>query len=172
MHVVSTRSSSSGVWAMIRKSVTSPTGEMREQTEWHRVVLFGKLAEVAGEYLRKGAQVYIEGQLRTRSWEDNGITRYVTEILVKTTGTMQMLGSAPQQNAQVQPQPQQNGQSQSADATKKVARKRKAVDVRLRSRSLSRNHRRGRITGFQTISRSDWPDCDNRPVLRGASPEI
>lgn len=70
------------------------TGEMREQTEWHRVVLFGKLAEVAGEYLRKGAQVYIEGQLRTRSWEDNGITRYVTEILVKTTGTMQMLGRA------------------------------------------------------------------------------
>ncbi|MCB8647687.1 single-stranded DNA-binding protein SSB1, partial [Escherichia coli] len=49
------------------------TGEMREQTEWHRVVLFGKLAEVAGEYLRKGVQVYIEGQLRTRSWEDNGI---------------------------------------------------------------------------------------------------
>lgn len=101
------------------------TGEMREQTEWHRVVLFGKLAEVAGEYLRKGAQVYIEGQLRTRSWEDNGITRYVTEILVKTTGTMQMLGSAPQQNAQAQPQPQQNGQPQSADATKKSGAKTK-----------------------------------------------
>lgn len=49
------------------------TGEMREQTEWHRVVLFGKLAEVAGECLRKGAQVYIEGQLRTRSWEDKGV---------------------------------------------------------------------------------------------------
>lgn len=77
---------------------------MREQTEWHRVVLFGKLAEVAGEYLRKGAQVYIEGQLRTRSWEDNGITRYVTEILVKTTGTMQMLGRAA--GAQPQPEPQ------------------------------------------------------------------
>ena len=101
------------------------TGEMRENTEWHRVVMFGKLAEVAGEYLRKGAQVYIEGQLRTRSWEDNGITRYVTEILVKTTGTMQMLGSAPQQNAQVQPQPQQNGQPQSADATKKGSAKTK-----------------------------------------------
>ncbi|EHG7027542.1 single-stranded DNA-binding protein [Escherichia coli] len=80
------------------------TGEMREQTEWHRVVLFGKLAEVAGEYLRKGAQVYIEGQLRTRSWEDNGITRYVTEILVKTTGTMQMLGRAA--GAQTQPEAQ------------------------------------------------------------------
>ncbi|EPW8718409.1 single-stranded DNA-binding protein [Klebsiella pneumoniae] len=101
------------------------TGEMREQTEWHRVVLFGKLAEVAGEYLRKGAQVYIEGQLRTRSWEDNGITRYVTEILVKTTGTVQMLGRAPQQNAQVQPKPQQNGQPQSADATKKGGAKTK-----------------------------------------------
>ncbi|WP_123030468.1 single-stranded DNA-binding protein, partial [Escherichia coli] len=82
-------------------------------------------AEVAGEYLRKGAQVYIEGQLRTRSWEDNGITRYVTEILVKTTGTMQMLGSAPQQNAQAQPKPQQNGQPQSAEATKKGGAKTK-----------------------------------------------
>ena len=101
------------------------SGELRENTEWHRVVMFGKLAEVAGEYLRKGAQVYIEGQLRTRSWDDNGITRYITEILVKTTGTMQMLGSAPQQNAQAQPKPQQNGQPQSADATKKGGAKTK-----------------------------------------------
>ena len=87
------------------------TGEIREQTEWHRVVLFGKLAEVAGEYLRKGAQVYIEGQLRTRSWEDNGITRYVTEILVKTTGTMQMLGRAAgtQPQPESQPEPKKGG---------------------------------------------------------------
>lgn len=69
------------------------TGEMRENTEWHRVVLFGKLAEMAGEYLRKGAQVYVEGQLRTRSWQDDsGLTRYVTEIVVGQNGTMQMLG--------------------------------------------------------------------------------
>lgn len=69
------------------------TGETRENTEWHRVVLFGKLAEVAGEYLRKGAQVYIEGQLRTRNWQDDsGMTRYVTEIVVGQKGTMQMLG--------------------------------------------------------------------------------
>lgn len=89
------------------------TGEMRELTEWHRVVLFGKLAEVAGEYLRKGAQVYIEGQLRTRSWDDNnGVTRYITEILVKTTGTMQMLGRAA--GAQIQPEEAQqfSGQPQ------------------------------------------------------------
>ncbi|HFT0000806.1 TPA: single-stranded DNA-binding protein [Salmonella enterica] len=84
-----------------------------KQTEWHRVVLFGKLAEVAGEYLRKGAQVYIEGQLRTRSWDDNnGATRYITEILVKTTGTMQMLGRAA--GAQTQPEEAQqfSGQPQ------------------------------------------------------------
>ena len=56
------------------------TGEKKEQTEWHRVVIFGKLAEVAGEYLRKGSQVYIEGQLRTRKWSDsNGVDRYTTD---------------------------------------------------------------------------------------------
>lgn len=70
------------------------TGEQKENTEWHRVVLFGKLAEIAGEYLRKGAQVYIEGQLRTRTWQDEqNVTRYVTEILVNNNGTMQMLGA-------------------------------------------------------------------------------
>ncbi|WGE30921.1 single-stranded DNA-binding protein (plasmid) [Edwardsiella tarda] len=69
------------------------TGETREKTEWHRVVVFGKLAEIAGEYLQKGAQIYIEGQLRTRSWQDDSnMTRYVTEIVVSQSGTMQMLG--------------------------------------------------------------------------------
>lgn len=70
------------------------TGENKEITEWHRVVLFGKLAEVAGEYLRKGSQVYIEGQLRTRKWQDQGgQDRYTTEVVVNVGGTMQMLGS-------------------------------------------------------------------------------
>lgn len=69
------------------------TGELKEQTEWHRVVLFGKLAEVAGEYLRKGSQVYIEGQLRTRKWTDQaGAEKYTTEVVVNVGGTMQMLG--------------------------------------------------------------------------------
>lgn len=69
------------------------TGEMKEQTEWHRVVLFGKLAEVASEYLRKGSQVYIEGQLRTRKWTDqSGVEKYTTEVVVNVGGTMQMLG--------------------------------------------------------------------------------
>ncbi|TCD25013.1 single-stranded DNA-binding protein [Lelliottia amnigena] len=69
------------------------TGEQKEQTEWHRVVLFGKLAEVAGEYLRKGSQVYIEGQLRTRKWTDQaGAEKFTTEIVVNVGGVMQMLG--------------------------------------------------------------------------------
>ncbi|MBE5204198.1 single-stranded DNA-binding protein SSB1 [Pectobacterium sp. FL60-S17] len=69
------------------------TGEQKEKTEWHRVVLFGKLAEVAGEYLRKGSQVYIEGALQTRKWADQaGVERYTTEVVVNVGGTMQMLG--------------------------------------------------------------------------------
>ncbi|EAA1181499.1 single-stranded DNA-binding protein SSB2 [Salmonella enterica subsp. enterica serovar Mikawasima] len=82
-------------------------GEMREHTEWHRVVVFGKLAEIASEYLRKGAQVYIEGQLRTRKWTDqSGQDKYTTEVIVNVGGTMQMLGrhnSQPQQEPQIPP---------------------------------------------------------------------
>lgn len=92
------------------------TGESKSLTEWHRVVLFGKLAEVAGEYLRKGSQVYIEGQLRTRKWTDNaGVEKYTTEIVVGMNGVMQMIGgkqdSKPQQQSgwgqPQQPKPQQ-----------------------------------------------------------------
>lgn len=82
------------------------TGENREVTEWHRVVLFGKLADVAGEYLRKGSQVYIEGQLRTRKWQDqSGQDKYSTEVVVNVGGTLQMLGGR-QQNSD---QPQHSG---------------------------------------------------------------
>ena len=67
------------------------SGERQEKTEWHRVVFFGRLAEVAGEYLKKGAQVYIEGRLQTRKWEDkSGQERYTTEIVANE---MQMLGA-------------------------------------------------------------------------------
>jgi len=67
------------------------TGENQERTEWHRVVFFNRLAEIAGEYLRKGSQVYIEGKLRTNKWQDqNGQDRYSTDIVANE---MQMLGS-------------------------------------------------------------------------------
>lgn len=65
------------------------SGETQERTEWHRVALFNRLAEVAGEYLRKGSKVYIDGSLRTRKWQDkNGVDRYTTEIIANE---MQML---------------------------------------------------------------------------------
>jgi single-strand DNA-binding protein len=70
------------------------TGEKRDRTEWHRVVVFGKLAEICGEYLSKGRQVYIEGKLQTRKWQDKeGVERYTTEVVVDISGTMQMLGT-------------------------------------------------------------------------------
>lgn len=89
------------------------SGEQREKTEWHRVVIFGSLANVAGEYLRKGSQVYIEGQLRTRKWQDqSGADRYTTEVVVQGYyGVMQMVGgrrqndtNTPAQGAWGQPQ--------------------------------------------------------------------
>lgn len=99
------------------------TGENKEVTEWHRVVLFGKLAEVAGECLRKGSQVYIEGQLRTRKWQgSDGQDKYITEVVVNVGGTMQMLGGrggntgaqtgqqfSGQQSSQPQQQPAASG---------------------------------------------------------------
>ncbi|MEF9384389.1 single-stranded DNA-binding protein [Ralstonia solanacearum species complex bacterium KE056] len=66
------------------------SGEMREATEWHRIAFFGRLAEIAGEYLKKGSQVYIEGRLKTRQWEKDGQKQYSTEIVAEQ---MQMLGS-------------------------------------------------------------------------------
>ena len=72
------------------------SGERQEKTEWHRVVFFGRLAEIAEEYLKKGAQVYIEGRLQTRKWEDkSGQERYTTEIVASE---MQMLGSRGSEN--------------------------------------------------------------------------
>jgi single-strand DNA-binding protein len=68
------------------------TGELRERTEWHRVVLFGRVAEVAGEYLVKGSRLYVEGRLRTRQWTtQEGQARYTTEVVVDQRGSMQML---------------------------------------------------------------------------------
>lgn len=70
------------------------TNEFKEKTEWHRVVLFGKLAEIASNYLHKGSQVYIEGSLYTRKWQNqDGQDRYITEIIVGIRGVMQILSN-------------------------------------------------------------------------------
>lgn len=93
------------------------TGEKKEKTEWHRVSLFGKVAEIAGEYLRKGSQVYIEGRLQTREWEKDGVKRYTTEIVVDMRGTMQLLGGKSEGGSADprQPAPQQQRPAQPED---------------------------------------------------------
>ena len=87
------------------------TGEKKEATEWHRVAFFGRLAEIAGQYLKKGRPVYIEGRIRTRKWQDKeGVDRYTTEIIADQ---MQMLGSREGMGA---PRPEDDGSSSSARA--------------------------------------------------------
>jgi len=88
------------------------TGQKVEKTEWHRVVLFGKVAEIAGEYLRKGSQCYIEGKLKTREWEQDGIKRYATEVNVDIGGTLQLLGGRPDNQGGGQYQQQRPPQQQ------------------------------------------------------------
>lgn len=92
------------------------SGQMQERTEWHRVSLFGKVAEVAGQYLRKGSKVYIEGRLQTREWEKDGVKRYTTEVIVDIGGTMQMLDSREDSGGQNANRASQNSQ-QRAQAT-------------------------------------------------------
>lgn len=91
------------------------SGETQRRTEWHRIVFFNKLAEIAGEYLRKGAQIYVEGRLRTRTWNDqNGQSRYTTEIIVSD---MQMLGSVRDTPAADVPPQAQDRVAESAQAS-------------------------------------------------------
>lgn len=100
------------------------TGQLQERTEWHRVSFFGKIAEIVGQYIKKGSKLYIEGRLQTREWEKDGVKRYTTEVIVDMGGTMQMLDGredsggqnanrAPQNNQQRQQGGQQHhGQQQ------------------------------------------------------------
>ena len=92
------------------------TGEQQERTEWHRVVFFGRLAEIVGEYLRKGSQVYVEGRIQTRKWQDKeGQDRWTTEIVANE---LQMLGSkGGSANYEPSPQPQQSAPAPQAAAS-------------------------------------------------------
>lgn len=106
--------------ATSEKWTDKQSGQPVEKTEWHRVVLFGKVAEVAAKYLRKGSQAYIEGKLQTREWEKDGVKRYTTEIIVDMQGRLQLLGDPSgqprQQQAPQQAQrPQQNQQAAPPD---------------------------------------------------------
>lgn len=94
------------------------SGEKKEKTEWHRVVFFGKLAEIVGQYLKKGSKVYVEGQLQTRKWQgQDGQDRYTTEVVVRGfNGTMQMLDGRSGGESGFAPAQQQSAPAQSAPA--------------------------------------------------------
>lgn len=93
------------------------SGQQQERTEWHRISIFGKLAEIAGQYLRKGSKVYIEGRNQTREWEKDGIKRYTTEVIVDMRGSMQMLdGKQDNQQNQASAQQQRPAQQQNQQA--------------------------------------------------------
>ena len=88
------------------------TGQPQERTEWHRIVFFGKIAEIAGQYLFKGSKCYIEGRLQTREWEKEGVKRYTTEIVVDVAGKLLLLDPPQQGGQQAQARPQQQGDQQ------------------------------------------------------------
>ncbi len=98
------------------------TGQKQERTEWHRVSLFGKVAEIAGQYLDKGSKVYVEGKLQTRKWQDqSGQDRYTTEVVISGySGTLQMLDRRDDMNSSVPTQQSQQA-SQPAPAITPVA---------------------------------------------------
>ena len=101
------------------------TGERQERTEWHRVVLFNRLGEIAGEYLRKGSKVYLEGSLRTRKWQDkSGQDRYTTEIVANE---MQMLDSKGGQSGGFDAAPNQ-GQASRPESNNQAPQQMAAVD--------------------------------------------
>jgi single-strand DNA-binding protein len=100
------------------------TGQPQEKTEWHRVVFFNRLAEIVNEYVRKGSKLYIEGSLRTRSWEQDGVTKYATEIVA---AEMQMLDGRGHDNDN-QDSPRDQAPARSAPAAARPAAPQRPAD--------------------------------------------
>lgn len=91
------------------------TGETRERTEWHRVVFFGRVAEIVSEYVRKGTKIYVEGRLQTRKWvTQEGQDRYTTEVVVDVGGTMQLLDSKSSRSTEPHNESENSGANQSS----------------------------------------------------------
>ncbi|EHL0161519.1 single-stranded DNA-binding protein [Escherichia coli] len=137
------------------------TGEQKEQTEWHRVVMSGKLAEIASEYLRKGSEVYLEGKLRTRKWQDqSGQDRFTTEVIVGVGGAMQMLGG----KQGVDPQIHNNDKAKalkSATEHTLQAVARKWLDEKVKTSGISQDHA---ADIWRSLERNVFPGLGNVPI--------
>ena len=134
-------------------------GQQQERTEWHRVVLFGKLAEITGEYLRKGSQVYLEGKLQTRKWKDqSGQDRYSTEVVIDQSGSMQMLGGRNQ------------GQGQGAPGQVIPAQPIRRPAARAGWRAFSATRRPSRPAPGRTSTRAVPPGPSAGPASRAIPP--
>ncbi|MCY4182560.1 MAG: single-stranded DNA-binding protein [Gammaproteobacteria bacterium] len=97
------------------------TGEQQERTEWHRVVFFSRLAEIVGQYLKKGSKVYVEGRLQTRSYEREGVTRYTTEIVANEMQMLDSRGGAGDGGGAFEPRQQAPGGGSGASQQQKPA---------------------------------------------------
>lgn len=97
------------------------TGEQQEKTEWHRVIFFRRLAEIVDQYVKKGSKIYIEGRLQTRSWEQDGVKRYTTEIVANEMQMLDSRGQGGQQNGGAsQPAPSQSQQQSGQQAQQSI----------------------------------------------------
>jgi single-strand DNA-binding protein len=139
------------------------TGQRQERTEWHRVVFFGKIAEIAGQYLVKGSQVYIEGRLQTRQWEKDGISRYTTEIIVDMQGTMKMLDSRGDNQQAAGQQRQQRQQRQQGAANQAPANQQPAPQQQRQQQRQApvANPNAGSMNVPQQSAMPDYNDFDD-----------
>ncbi|MCE9679266.1 single-stranded DNA-binding protein [Shewanella sp. AS1] len=152
-------------------------GQQQERTEWHRVVIFGKLAEIAGEYLRKGSQVYLEGKLQTRKWQDqSGQDKYTTEVVVDINGSMQMLGGRNQNQAgQAQggyaPQQQNQYAQQQAPAQKATPQQGYAQQQPQQQQAQQQSQQQGYAPQQQAPAYAPKQQAQQRPAPQAQQPQ-
>ncbi|MCX4030167.1 single-stranded DNA-binding protein [Endozoicomonas sp. SM1973] len=147
------------------------TGQQQSKTEWHRVVIFGKIAEVAGQYARKGSKLYLEGKLQTRKWQaQDGQDRYTTEVVVDINGQMQLLDSRPEGNnlngVGQQNQHFQQPQNHPANANGKQT---PPQGLRQQNQGYQQNNQHLNDNSGQHISMAGQPNSSNhaQPVMDG-----
>jgi len=128
------------------------TGEQKEETEWHRCVFYNRLAEIVGEYVRKGSKVYLEGKLKTRSWEQDGVKRYSTEVICSEMQMLDSRGDNQQQPAQQQQKAQNHSSSRQQQAPSQRSDNHQSVQ-----NQRSQQHQQGQQQQGQVFPQQSYP---------------